>query len=84
MQFLTNVVEQFDDQGCEHRCRDTVQRHREAGEGSGPLIFLKGAGSGDAMARQAHRKTAGVLFLDPSKLQHVACETRAGSPGGGG
>src|SRR5215471_19412334 len=60
--YLTNAVEQLDDQRHERRRRDTVQRHSEAGEGSGDLILLKGASGCDAVARQAHRKTASVPF----------------------
>jgi len=60
--YLTNAVEQLDDQRHERCRRDTVQRHSEAGEGSGYLILLKGASGGDAVARQAHRETASVPF----------------------
>jgi hypothetical protein len=79
---LTKPVEKFDNQGYERRCRDTVQRHPKASEGSGYLILLKGASSGDTMARQAHRKTAGMPFLDPGKLQYITRETGARDPGG--
>jgi len=58
--YLTNAVEQLDDQRHERCRRDTVQRHSEAGEGSGYLILLKGASGGDAVARQTHRETASV------------------------
>ena len=78
---LTNAVEQLDDQRHERRSRNAVQRHREAGEGSGYLTLLKGASSGYAVARQAHRKTASVPFLDAGKPQYLAREASAHNPG---
>src|SRR3984893_12543827 len=70
-------VEQLEDQGHKRRRRDAVQRHREAGEGSGHLVLLKGTSGGDAVARQAHRETASVPVLDADEPQHVAREAGA-------